>query len=84
MLFRSTVLLELLTRQGAEEIVATLTSAGRRDPFRWLMSEDRRRSTPQIAAARTQEREWAATKMREIAGAERLGDILHELGFRPG
>lgn len=77
---QTTVLLELLTRQGAEEIVATLTSAGTRDPFRWLMSEDRLRSTHRIAAARTQERDWAADKVREIAGAKRLGDILQELG----
>ena len=76
---QTNVLRELLTRLGAEEVVATLTRAGTRDPFRSLISEDRRRSAHRTAAARAHEDEWATAKTREIRGAERLGDLLQEL-----
>lgn len=79
---QAAALLEILGRQPVDEVVATLRSARRADPFRSLMVQDRRCSKERVADARRAEDAWAAAKAREVAGAQRLRDILAE-ALRP-
>lgn len=76
---QAAVVRELLSRHPEVDIVRMLRSAGSRDPFRHLLAEDRRHTRSRLDAARRADEEWAASKAREIAGAERLGDLLQGL-----
>jgi hypothetical protein len=75
---QSLVVQEVLSRQSVAAVVSILRSADHRDPFRWLLAEDRRVTRRRVVVCSGAEARWARAKSREQVGAERLGDVLEQ------
>lgn len=76
---QAVVVHEVLSRHTVVAVVSILRSPGHRDPFRWLLDEDRRITRQRLRHCDRAQTRWAHAKRQEQLGAARLGDVLEQV-----